>query len=124
MRWRISFFFFLVTSIWAANDHPAFVAGVYEGRQPVVRASARIMTLHLEQDGSAVLVADTPGHGKAESKGTWTSDGKDVTLVLTSGDNMTGAAPLVWRWKKDRLTPQQWDQAKYGKKGLALRRPR
>ncbi len=97
----------------AETQHPAQVAGVYEGSIPVKGSDARKLTLDLKQDGTAEF-----RDAAVRKTGQWSVEKQQLEVSLTA------AAPMQWKVKGNLLTPQGWDKAVYGKKGPVLRRPR
>ena len=98
----------------AANDHPAQVAGIYEGTIAVKNADGRKIMLNLKQDGTSEFrdgAKTTPGH--------WSASGQQLT-VQTEG----ASTPMEWKLGKNMLTLRNANKTDYGKKGLVLRRPR
>ena len=104
----------LFFSAFAATNHPAQVAGVYEGALFVKNADARKVTLNLQQDGSLQWK-----DGATASAGQWSANGQQLEVKLDSG-----AKTLSWKIKKNTLVLEGDSRAEYGKKGLTLRRPR
>ena len=98
---------------WAATDHPAQVAGIYEGAVAVKGADGRKVTLDLKQDG-ALEFRD----GGTKSAGHWSAAGQELRVEVDGKP-----APLLWKIRKNALVLED-AKAEYGKKGLTLRRPR
>ena len=94
------------------------VAGVYHTRVPTPDASARIVTLWLQPDGTALLERVDVGKEKLPTEGgTWVAAGDELTVQLAGEE-----APLVFTIEPKRLVPKRWDQELYGPSGLLLTR--
>lgn len=105
----------LVAICWpglAATDHPAQVAGIYEGAVAVKNADGRKVTLDLKQDGVSEF-----RDGAAKSTGHWSAAGQEVLVEVE------GKPALLWKIRKNALVLED-AKSEYGKKGLTLRRPR
>ncbi len=114
MRTLVAILVCLPLSVFAANNHPAQVAGVYEGSVPVKNSDARKVTLNLLQDGSLQWK-----DGAMASGGQWSASSQQLEVKLTTGNQM-----LAWKIRKNALVLEGGEKASYGEKGLVLRRPR
>jgi hypothetical protein len=100
------------------------LAGVYHARLPAPDASARIITLWLEGDGTATLETVYVGKGKTPvERGRWSLRGDDVIVDLLYADE-EGARneTLVFTRQDDRLVPKAWNHQRYGDMSLPLTR--
>ncbi len=98
----------------AATDHPAAVAGIYEGTVAVKNADGRKIMLNLKQDGTSEF-----RDGAKSVPGQWSAAGQELRVQPAEA-----GAPMVWKIGKNLLTLREADKTLYGKKGLVLRRPR
>ena len=96
-----------------ATDHPAQVAGIYEGAVAVKNADGRKVTLDLKQDGMSEF-----RDGAAKSTGHWSATNQELRVEVEGK-----TAPMLWKIRKNALVLEN-AKAEYGKKGLTLRRPR
>jgi hypothetical protein len=103
---------------------PETVDGVYNARLPAADASARIITLWLERDGTATLEIVDVGKGKTPiERGRWSMRGADVIVELLYADE-EGARneTLVFTRTEDRLVPKAWNRQRYGDMSVPLTR--
>ena len=98
----------------AETEHPAQVAGIYEGAIAVKNSDARKITLRLDQDGTAEFV-----DSRTRSPAHWKVAGQQLQVDV-EGRN----AAMLWQIKGTSLILKSEERAAYGKKGLTLRRPR
>ncbi len=104
----------LSITIAEATEHPAQVAGIYEGTVAVKGADGRRVTLLLEQDGHGEF-----RNGTARTPGQWSATDSEIRMEFG------GKKPaMIWRVKGNSLAPREWDRKEFGKRGLVLRRPR
>jgi hypothetical protein len=106
------------------DDPSETVTGVYTARLPAADASARIVTLWLEETGRASLEIVYVGKGKTPvERGSWSLRGDDVIVDLLYADE-EGARndTLVFTRKEGGLVPKAWNRARYGDLGLPLTR--
>ena len=104
----------LFSNLNAETDHPAQVAGIYEGAILVKNSDARKITLRLDQSGVAQFVdsrTNSPAH--------WKVAGQQLQVDVEGK-----SSPMVWQIKGNSLVLKSEDRTAYGKKGLTLRRPR
>jgi len=97
-----------------ATEHPARVAGIYEGIIAVKNADGRRITLTLQQDGTGEL-----RDGAKRASGHWSATETQLRVEVDGKPE-----PMLWRVKGNTLTLEREDRKEYGKKGLVLRRPR
>jgi hypothetical protein len=107
-----------------SNDPAEKVAGMYSARLPAADAAGRIVTLWLEENGTATLEIVYVGKGKPPvERGHWSLRGDDVLVDLLYADE-EGARDetLVFTPKEDGLVPKAWNRARYGDLSLPLNR--
>ncbi len=104
-----------------ATATPNPVSGDYGGSIPAPDASENLVTLTLNEDGTAVLA--TTGSGKASSIqwGTWKADGSVVTVNLTDKDGAPLQDTIVLELKGNQLISTTLDETLHGA-GLTLTR--
>ena len=93
-------------------------AGVYEARLGAPGTQQRIVTLWLDEGGTARL--ETVYVGKARGpldEGRWSATGSDISVTLNDASE-----PLVFRRVGKELLPESWDRTRYGSEGLLLQR--
>lgn len=112
MLLRVILLLTMAACAYAATDHPAAVAGIYEANMVVKGTGGRKVTLHLLQDGKATLRSELVGKDVTTNAGTWTATKDEVRVVFDGGQ----PAPMAWKMKKGRLNPTE-------KGGLKLTRP-
>ncbi len=115
---RILLLFAVAVCAFAVTEHPAGVAGIYEANIRIPGTAGKKVTLTLAQDGKATMRSELVGKTDVTEEGTWSAEKEEVRVDLA------GKSPLVWRLKKGKLSPKDWDHGLYGKSGLTLRRPR
>jgi len=97
-----------------ATATPNPISGDYGGSIPAPGASENLVTLALNEDGTAVLA--TTGSGKASSiqLGTWKADGSVVTVNLTDKDGTPLEDTIVFELKDNQLISTTLDETLHG----------
>lgn len=104
-----------VTPLRSARDA---VAGIYGATLPAADAPARVVTLRLAPDGTAVLTTAFAGRDTLPAeRGRW-SVRDSLLSVRLAGER----AALVYVVRGANLTPLSWDTTRYGGAGLPLER--
>lgn len=94
------------------------VTGVYHVRLPAADASARVVTLWIQTDGTALLETVFVGKERLPvERGRWAVNADVLTVRLDDEPE-----PLVFTITPDRLEPRSWDRSRYGATGLTLTR--
>lgn len=94
------------------------VAGQWVGELPAADADARRFTLALGADYTAVLRTEFVGKGVVTEKGTWSADGKAVTVMLTDHDGRMINTFLAYDLLAGQLVPAAgWDSTLWGTVG-------
>jgi hypothetical protein len=92
-------------------------AGVYTARFPAAGAQQRIVTLWLDEGGTARLEQVFVGKERLPvDSGRWRATGTDITVTLADASE-----PLVFRRVGKELLPESWDKTRYGSE-LTLQR--
>jgi hypothetical protein len=93
-------------------------AGVYTARFPAADAQERIVTLWLDEGGTARLEQVYVGKARLPvDEGRWSATGTDITVTLADASE-----PIVFRRVGKELLPESWDKKRYGSEGLILQR--
>jgi hypothetical protein len=94
------------------------VVGRWVGELPAADAQARRFTLNLGIDNSAVLQTEFVGRGVIRERGTWSADGKAITIMLTEHEGRPISMFLAYDMLAGQLIPAPgWDTALWGTVG-------
>ncbi len=97
--------------------------GSYSGILPAADAIARVVTLDLGVDGSALMTTQFIGKGAPiVENGTWSETNDSAQVVLTVRDGQPQDNRLTWKLENNQLVPVAFDAAQYGANGLPLHR--
>jgi len=98
--------------------HAGPAVGQWTGELPAADAAARRFTLALGADNSAVLRTELADKGMSTEKGTWSADGKAITVMLVERDGKAVNAFLAYDLQADQLVPAAgWDSTRWGAAG-------
>lgn len=94
------------------------VAGQWVGELPAADAASRRFTLALGSDYTAVLRTEFAGKGVVTEKGTWSADGKAVTIMLVERNGGQISSFLAYDLLAGQLVPTAgWDSTAWGTQG-------
>lgn len=97
--------------------------GSYSGILPAASAIARVVTLDLGLDGSAMMTTQFIGQGAPiVESGTWTEVDNLAHVIFTLRDDTPQDNRITWQLDNNQLKSVQADAAQYGSAGLPLQR--
>jgi hypothetical protein len=104
----------------AKHEVPASgpAVGQWTGELPAADAAARRFTLALGADYKAVLRTELADKGMMTEKGTWSADGRAITVMLVERDGKPTSTFLAYDLLADQLVPAAgWDSTRWGAAG-------
>jgi hypothetical protein len=94
------------------------IVGVYKETLPAGHGLERVYTLELRPDSSCSFSRQYVKKGTVAEKGTWTNEGRIVTIALVQRHTNMPLDVIQFKWRGAKLTSSKWDLDLYGSEGL------